>query len=161
MVLLPSFQIAFDGMHTMPGRGMYLCPDGGCFNRAFKNRKGRKHFRDDEQIQDLYRGILVTLCDSIAQHIELVRTRRHLDDAGRIDNLRKGDIVVVNGGMHSGQRENVHAAAQESGSEVFDIPGNCMKEAAVVVVNDSFPMITRLKRYLRLYERLSSKGLVL
>jgi predicted RNA-binding protein YlxR (DUF448 family) len=162
LVLLPSGQIAFDRTHTSQGRGLYLCPDSCCFVCAYKNKRWKKYFRDINHLQDLFRGILNVLQNAIKRYFALgLKTQSLKDTKGEIDNIRQEDVVIVNSDITPDQREKIYREAQKRRAEVIDIPGDCMKGTASVVIKNNFPMITHFKRDLRLYKKLSTKGLVI
>lgn len=162
LVLLPSGQTSFDSTHTKQGRGIYLCPEGHCFHRAFKNKKWRKYFPDNERLVELFAEISKTFYATIEQCLAVAAKMNCLKDTNEeIDNLRREDVIVVSREISPDQKMKIRTAALKSGSAVIDVPGNCIKAAASLVVKDDFPMITRLKRDLRIYERLSSKGLAI
>ena len=162
LVLLPSGQISFDATHKKQGRGIYLCPEGHCFHRAFKNKKWRKYFPDNNCLVELFAEINKMVFTTMERSLAVAAKMKCLNDTNEeIGKLRSEDIIVVNRDISPDQKMKIRTAALTSGSAVIDVPGNCIKEAASLVVKDDFPMITRLKRNLRIYERLSSKGLAI
>ena len=162
LVLLPSGQTSFDVTHTRQGRGIYLCPQGLCFHRAFKNKKWRKYFPDNECLAALFTEINKTLCATIERFLFVAGKMHCLRDINEgIDTLRRDDVIVLSRECFPDQTRELRTAALKKGTAVIDVPGDCIKEAASLVVKDDFPMVRRLKRDLRMYERLSSKGLVI
>jgi len=162
LVLLSSGQTAFDGMHTLQGRGIYLCPDGMCFQRASKNKRWIKYFPDSRHLKDLFYGIEEVLCTSIKKYFALGKKMKLLRDTGfELDGLIKDDLIVVCREMSPDQKKKIHTAAHKTGAVVIDVPGDCMQDAAAYAVKEDFPLITQLERDLRMYERLSSKGLAI
>jgi predicted RNA-binding protein YlxR (DUF448 family) len=162
LVLLPSGQTVFDGTHTGQGRGIYLCPDGMCFQRAYKNKRWIKYFHDNTYLRELFDGILDTLLGSIKRYFALgIKMKLLRDTHMELDHLSREDLIVVGREMSPDQKKKILSAAHKKNAAVMDVPGNCMQAAATHVVKEGFPLITRLKRDLRMYERLSSKGLAI
>jgi predicted RNA-binding protein YlxR (DUF448 family) len=162
LVFLPSGQIAFDRTHTGQGRGIYLCPESYCFVCAYKNKRWKKHFQDINHLEDLFRGIQNVLLNAIKRYFALgLKTQSLKDTKGEIENIQKEDVVIVNRDITPDQREKIYKKAQKRRAELIDIQGDCMMGTASVVIKNNFPMITHLKRDLRLYKKLSTKGLVI
>jgi len=162
LVLLPAGKIVFDPQQTKDGRGMYLCPDQRCFSLAYKNSRWKKYLLENKDLQDFFHGIHETMSSSIEYYFALGIKMKYLeytnDDPGT---LQREDVIVINSGVSKEQKNRMYAAVQEKGTEIVTIPGNCMNDAPCVTVKNRFPMISRFTRDLRIFERLSSKGLVL
>ena len=162
LVLLPAGKTAFDQNQTKGGRGIYLCPEQKCFSLAYKNSRWRKYFFNKEDLLDLFNGINKTLNNSIDYYLSLGIKMKCLKETNQdVDNLQPEDIVIVKKGISQEQKISMDTASHDKGPVVFTIPGNCMKDATSVTIKHRFPMISHLMRDLRIYERLSSKGLVL
>lgn len=162
LVLQPAGKIVFDQKQKMEGRGVYLCPEQRCFTLAYKNSRWRKHFLNKEGLLDVFHGICETMNNSIEYYFALGKKMNCLKNSNQEDNtLLPEDIVVVNSEISKEQKIEMYTAAQEKRTVIFTIPGKCMKDAASVTVKHRFPLILHVKRDLRIYERLSSKGLVL
>ena len=162
LVLLPSGQTVFDGKHTGQGRGIYLCPDGMCFQRAYKNKRWIKYFHDNKHLQHLFAGILDALRGSIQRYFALgIKMKFLRDTLSDFDQLSNEDFIIVSREMSLDQKKKILTAALKKGAAVIDVPGDCMQEASTRVVKEGFPLITRLKSDLLMYERLSSKGLAI
>lgn len=162
LVLLPSGKTLFDVAQTYNGRGIYLCPERKCFLRAFNNKKLREYFSDHERLEDLFPIIKSVLCARIKRYLAVAAKMHCLKSTEEeIDHLSRDDVIVLNTDISQDQKKKICTAAAESGAAVIDTPGDCIQEAASLFVKDDFPMIMRLKRDLRICERLSSKGLAI
>ena len=162
LVLIPSGQTVFDAMHTTQGRGIYLCPDGMCFQRAYKNKRWVKYLHDKDYLQELFDGIGEALRRNIKRYFALGTGMKLLRDTHKeLDHLSKEDLIIISREMSPDQKKNILTAAQKKGAAVIDVPRDCMQEAATHVMKEDFPLISRLKRDLHIYERLSSKGLAI
>jgi len=162
LVLQPAGKVSFDPRQTSLGRGFYLCPEKRCFTLAYKNSRWRKLFFSEEGPMDLFLTICETVRRSIEHSVALGRKMDCVKNTDReFDILEPEDIVMVNSGISNGQKIRLYSAAQEKGTAVFSMPDDCTNGAACVTVKHRFPFISHIKRELRVYERLCSKGLVL
>jgi uncharacterized protein len=59
----------FDERQSRPGRGYYLCPEQRCFLNAWKNRKSKALFRDE----DAMRYLLASVCDTLLQSAQIAK----------------------------------------------------------------------------------------
>ena len=162
LVFHPAGKVSFDPRQTSLGRGFYLCPEKKCFSLAYKNSRWRKFFLGDDGPTDLFLTICATVRSSIEQNVALGKKMncvKNTDD--ELDTLDAEDIVIMNSDISNEQKIGLYTAAQEKGTAVFSMPGDCMNGVAYVTVKHRFPLISHIKRALRVYERLSSKGLVL
>ena len=162
LVLIPSGQTVFDAMHTVKGRGIYLCPDGMCFQRAYKNKRWMKYFHDKDNLRELFDSIGKALRKNIKRYFALGTRMKLLRIIHKeVDHLSKDDLIIISRDLSPEKKKNVLAAAREIGAAVVDVPQDCMQEAATHVMKEDFPLISQLRKDLRVYERLSSKGLAI
>jgi len=148
----PAF---FDERQCRPGRGYYLCPEQGCFLRAWKNKRVKALFRDESAMRHLLHSVSDTLLGSIERMNGLSMS---VDTAFDKGDFPSGVVILVREDMKAPVRQALFAAAKEQGAMIFLVPAEVLKGTDCRVIMKNTPKISPILRNLRFYERLSSKG---
>lgn len=121
-----------------------------------------KYFHDKDNLRELFDSIGKALRKNIKRYFALGTRMKLLRIIHKeVDHLSKDDLIIISRDLSPEKKKNVLAAAREIGAAVIDVPQDCMQEAATHVMKEDFPLISQLRKHLRVYERLSSKGLAI
>ena len=145
----------FDERQCRPGRGYYLCPEQGCFLRAWKNKRVKALFRDESAMRHLLHSVSDTLLGSMERMNGLSMS---VDTAFDKGDFPSGVVILVREDMKAPVRQALFAAAKEQGAMIFLVPAEVLKGTECRVIMKNTPKISPILRNLRFYERLSSKG---
>ena len=152
----PAF---FDERQCRPGRGYYLCPEQGCFLRAWKNKRVKALFQDESAMRHLLHSVSDTLLGSLERIDGLpMSVDTAFDERSGQGDFPSGAVILVREDMKAPVRQALFAAAKEQGAMIFLVPAEVIKGTECRVIMKNTPKISPILRNLRFYERLSSKG---
>ena len=147
----------FDDRQKRQGRGYYLCPNQSCFLRAWKNKKTKAFFRDEPTMKHMFK----TVSDMLLSSVECT-DGLHLSVSDALNNRYKAlpscEFILALEDRDKPEIQMLCTSLKEQGAQVFFLPGEALKGAECLVITKSMPKRLPILRYLRFYERLSSKG---